>query len=65
LAIIVENDLIQASLDKRVKDFKNIEILYSSQLKDILQEDGDFVKLKLNDGSFINTKLLIGLFCFL
>lgn len=61
MAIIVENDLVQASLDHRIKDFKNVDILYSRQLKDIEKEEGGCLKLKLSDDSFINTKLLIGI----
>ncbi len=65
LAFLVENDLVQASLDQRIKDFKNVEVLYSSQLKEILKQNGNeanVLQLKLKNDTLINTKLLIGTF---
>ena len=60
LAIIVENDLIQASLTQTLKNYDNLNVFYSTEVKDINKDDQDFVQLKLSDGSIINTKLLIG-----
>jgi 2-polyprenyl-6-methoxyphenol hydroxylase-like FAD-dependent oxidoreductase len=59
LALIVENDLIQASLSHNLHQFENINVLYSSQVKDFNYSHQDVI-LKLNDGKEINTKLLIG-----
>lgn len=59
LAIIVENDLIQASLNNNLKKYPNIKVLYSSQIKDFT-EKLQTVELKLHDGSLISTRLLIG-----
>ena len=59
LAIIVENDLIQASLSNDLDKVDNLNIFYSSQVKDF-NSDSQNVNLKLNDGKEINTKLLIG-----
>ncbi len=61
LAVIVENDLIQASLYNTVKKFDNIKIIYSTQVQDIINIDGEeHVQIKINDKNFIFTKLLIG-----
>ena len=59
LAIIVENDLIQASLSNDLDKVDNLNIFYSSQVKDF-NSNSQNVNLKLNDGKEINTKLLIG-----
>ena len=59
LALIVENDLIQASLSHDIHKFENVNIMYSSQLKDFKYSHQE-VNLKLNDGKEITTKLLIG-----
>ncbi len=59
LAIIVENNLIQASLTNDLNKFKNLDILYSSQLKDFKQKETT-VDLTLKDNTIINTSLLIG-----
>ena len=59
LSLIVENDLIQASLSHNLNQFKNINVLYSSQVKDFQYSHQDVI-LKLNDEREISTKLLIG-----
>jgi len=59
LALVVENDLIQASLNQNLKSVENLKILYSSKVKDLKQESQN-VELTLNDKTTINTKLVIG-----
>ena len=59
LALVVENDLIQASLNQNLKSIENLNILYSSKVKDLKQEYQN-VELTLNDKRTINTKLVIG-----
>lgn len=59
LAIIVENDLIQASIARNLPKFSNINVFYSKQIKDLAQK-AQSVEIKLDDGSLITTKLLIG-----
>lgn len=59
LAIIVENDLIQASLSENLNKIENLRVIYSNQLKDFKVNDNE-VELKLNDNINIKTKLLIG-----
>jgi 2-octaprenylphenol hydroxylase len=58
LAIIVENDLIQASLSDRLTKIDNLRVMYSKQIKDLNHQD-NLVNLKLNDDSTISTKLVI------
>ncbi len=57
--MIVENDLIQASLSQSLKDLGNVKVMYSKQVKDFAEET-EVVDLKMNDDSKISTKLLIG-----
>jgi ubiquinone biosynthesis monooxygenase Coq6 len=61
LALVVENDLIQASLNRGLKQSDNLKILYSSKVKD-LKQNFQNVELELNDqtGTRINAKLVIG-----
>lgn len=59
LAIIVENDLIQASLSEKINKFNNLKVIYSSQIKDFKVSD-QAVDLKLSDNVNVKTKLLIG-----
>ena len=59
LAIIVENNLIQASLTRELNKFENLTVLHSSLLRSIDETDST-VELTLNDSSVINTNLLIG-----
>ena len=59
LAIIVENDLIQASLADKIDKFSNLKVIYSNQLKDFKVNDQS-VDLKLSDNISLKTKLLIG-----
>ena len=64
LAIIVENDLIQESLNKNIQNMDNVKVFYSSQIKDFKQ-DFQTVEIKLGDNSSLTTKLLIGIKCFI
>lgn len=64
LAIIVENDLIQASLSHNLPKYSNVKVLYSNQIKDFTEKDHE-VELTLNDGSKFSTKVLIGQFEYL
>jgi 2-polyprenyl-6-methoxyphenol hydroxylase-like FAD-dependent oxidoreductase len=59
LALVVENDLIQASLNQNLKGIDNLKILYSSKVND-LKQNFQNVELILNDKTIINTKLVIG-----
>ena len=59
LAIIVENNLIQASLTRDLNKFENLTVLHSSQLRSLDDKDST-VELTLDDSSVINTNLLIG-----
>jgi len=59
LALVVENDLIQASLNQNLKSIDNLKILYSSKVND-LKQNFQNVELILNDKTIINTKLVIG-----
>ena len=59
LAIIVENDLIQASLSEKIDKFSNLKVIYSNQIKDFKVNDQS-VDLKLSDNINLKTKLLIG-----
>lgn len=59
LAIIAENNLIQASLAKDLHSFENLKVHYSSQIKDFKVEDSK-VDILLKDESKIRTSLLIG-----
>lgn len=59
LAIIVENDLIQASLSQNLSKYPNVKVFYSSQIKDIVEKTHS-VELKMKDDSLISTKILIG-----
>lgn len=59
MAIIAENNLIQASLVKDLHTFENLKVHYSSQLKDFKVEDSK-VDITLKDESKIRTSLLIG-----
>jgi 2-polyprenyl-6-methoxyphenol hydroxylase-like FAD-dependent oxidoreductase len=60
LAVIVENDLIQESLNKNIQNMDNVKVFYSSQIKDFKQ-DFQTVEIKLGDNSSLTTKLLIGI----
>lgn len=59
LALIVENDLILASLNEKLSQFDNLKIINSTKIKNFDQND-QIVDLKLYDDSTISTKLLIG-----
>lgn len=59
LAIIVENDLIQASLIQNLPKYSNVKVFYSKQIKDFTEKLNS-VELKLDDGSSISTRILIG-----
>ena len=59
LACVVENDLIQASLNQNLKQYENVSVLYSNKVTNIKQEYQS-VQLKLTDEKTINTKLVIG-----
>ena len=60
--MIVENDLIQESLNKNIQKIDNLKVFYSSQIKDF-KHDFQTVEIKLGDNSSLTTKLLIGRFC--
>lgn len=57
--MIVENNLIQASLSRDLDQFPNLNILYNNQLKDFKVQDSK-VDIVLKDESTIRTNLLIG-----
>lgn len=59
LAIIVENDLIQASLSQNLSKYPNVSVFYASQVKDFDNKE-HHVEMKLADDRRIFTKLLIG-----
>ena len=59
LALMVENDLIQASLSHELNKYENIDIFYSNEISDF-RNDHQNVNLKLKNGQELNTKLLIG-----
>jgi ubiquinone biosynthesis monooxygenase Coq6 len=63
LALIVENDLIQASLLNDLNKYENINIFYSNEINDFNNNNNkinEFVNLKLKNGQQLNTKLIIG-----
>lgn len=61
LALIVENELIQASLERHLPRYENVRVFYSSTIKDVTNSaDSDYVRLQLNDDSTMRAKLLIG-----
>jgi 2-octaprenyl-3-methyl-6-methoxy-1,4-benzoquinol hydroxylase len=59
LAIIVENDLIQASLAQRLGEYSNLKVFFSNQIVDFDDKE-QHIELKLANKSKIFTKLLIG-----
>lgn len=59
LALIVENDLIQASLSHNLNKYENVNVFYSSEIKDFKSNINN-VDIKLKDGKELSTKLLIG-----
>ena len=61
LALIVENDLIQASLLNDLNKYENINVFYSNEINDFNnQNQNEFINLKLKNGQQLNTKLIIG-----
>ena len=59
LAVIVENDLIQASLTRDFDKFANVDIFYANQLEGFSAEDS-VVNLTLSGEKKLSTSLLIG-----
>ena len=60
IAVVVENDLIQASLNRTLSDFSNLSVFNSTNIKDIDRNNASFLDLNLSNDLSIRTKLLIG-----
>lgn len=60
LGWIVENQVAQSALWQRLRDFDNIEPVSSALLQSIDQQTSEHLKLRLNDGREITTRLLVG-----
>ena len=60
LAYIVENELILASLKRRLPNFKNVKVFYSNKIDDFCQNN-QTIDVKLKDNLNLKAKLLIGL----
>jgi 2-polyprenyl-6-methoxyphenol hydroxylase-like FAD-dependent oxidoreductase len=63
VAILVENDLVQASLTKNLKDYANLKVFYASQIKDFkkVDENGkECVQIQMSNNETIRSNLLIG-----
>ena len=59
MALIVENDLIQASLVRLLPKYENIKVMHSNQVDQFKTSD-QCVDIKLKDDKRVKTNLLIG-----
>jgi len=60
IGYIIENDLITAALNNRVKEYDNIEVQFGKQVVGLGQSSEAWRTLTLQDGTEIKTKLLVG-----
>lgn len=61
LALIVENELILASLKRNLYNLKNVKVFNSNKIEDFSQNNQN-IDVKLKDDLKLKTKLLIGFF---
>lgn len=60
IGCIIENDLVTATLNARVKEYNNIEVQFGKQVVGLGQSSQSWRTVILQDGTQLKTKLLVG-----